>query len=107
MVFSLSSHLSLGGSSNTGSISGECGTAGLSQAMDFTGNKNPQHTFLQMGKPEVPCRKILWHVKDLLKSHRDVQTKFSFPSPTPPLAPEMCWMAGSPDSTGGYRRRLC
>jgi hypothetical protein len=22
-------------------------------------------------KPEVPCRKILQHVKDLLKSHRD------------------------------------
>jgi hypothetical protein len=22
-------------------------------------------------KPEVPCRKILWHVKDLLKSHGD------------------------------------
>jgi hypothetical protein len=22
-------------------------------------------------KPEVPCRKISWHVKDLLKSHGD------------------------------------
>jgi hypothetical protein len=22
-------------------------------------------------KPEVPCHKILWHVKDLLKSHGD------------------------------------
>jgi hypothetical protein len=32
--------------------------------------------------PEVPCCKILWHVKELLKSHRDRQTKFSFPSPT-------------------------
>jgi hypothetical protein len=27
-------------------------------------------------KPEVSCRKILWHVKDLLKSHGDRQTKF-------------------------------
>jgi hypothetical protein len=23
---------------------------------------------------KVPCRKILWHVKDLLKSHGDVKT---------------------------------
>jgi hypothetical protein len=33
-------------------------------------------------KPEVPCRKILWHVKDFLKSLGDVYTKFSFSSPT-------------------------
>jgi hypothetical protein len=33
-------------------------------------------------KPEVPCPRILWHVKDLLKSHGDGRTKFSFPSPT-------------------------
>jgi hypothetical protein len=50
----------------------------------FQSDKNPQHTFLSDGK--VPCRKILWHVKELLKSHRDEQTKFSFtrPSPTSP-----------------------
>jgi hypothetical protein len=39
-------------------------------------------------KPEVPCRKILRHVKELLKSHRDGQTKFSFPLPILLLAPE-------------------
>jgi hypothetical protein len=38
-------------------------------------------------KPEFPCRKILRHVKDLLKSHGDEQTKFSFPSPILLLAP--------------------
>jgi hypothetical protein len=27
-------------------------------------------------KPEVPCRKILRHVKEILKSHVDEQTKF-------------------------------
>jgi hypothetical protein len=32
-------------------------------------------------KPEVPCHKILRHVKELLKFHGDVQTKLSFPSP--------------------------
>jgi ribosome modulation factor len=32
-------------------------------------------------KPEVPCRKILRHVKELLKSHGDEYTKFSFLSP--------------------------
>jgi hypothetical protein len=30
----------------------------------FKGDTNPQHTV-------VPCRKILRHVKELLKSHRD------------------------------------
>jgi hypothetical protein len=36
-------------------------------------DKNPQHTFLSDGKEsgKVPCRKILQHVKELLKSHRD------------------------------------
>jgi hypothetical protein len=33
-------------------------------------------------KPEVPCRNILRHVKDLLKTHGDEETKFSFPSTT-------------------------
>jgi hypothetical protein len=47
----------------------------------FQSDKNQQHTFLSNGK--VPCRKILWHVKELLKSHRDKQTKFSFPRPSP------------------------
>jgi hypothetical protein len=56
---------------------------------------------------EVPCHKILWHAKDLLKSHGDRQTKFSFPSPTVPCASEMSQMAGPPDSTGGCHRCLC
>jgi hypothetical protein len=33
-------------------------------------------------KLEVPCREILRHVKELLNSHGNGQTKFSFPSPT-------------------------
>jgi len=57
-------------------------------------------------KPEVPCRKILWHVKDLLKSHGDGQTKFSFPSPILLLAPEMSLLTGPPDSTGGCQSAL-
>jgi hypothetical protein len=32
-------------------------------------------------KPDVPCPKILWHIKDLLKSHGDRWTKFSFLCP--------------------------
>jgi hypothetical protein len=35
----------------------------------FKGDKNPQHTLLSNGK--VPCRKILRHVKEHLKSHGD------------------------------------
>jgi hypothetical protein len=31
-------------------------------------------------KPEVPCRKILRHIKDLLKSHGDGENTFLFPS---------------------------
>jgi hypothetical protein len=54
----------------------------------FKGDKNPQHTFLSDGKQsgKAPFRKILLHVEELLKSHRDEQTKFSFlrPSPTSP-----------------------
>jgi hypothetical protein len=39
----------------------------LVKAMDFKGNKSPQHTFLRRGvKPEAPYRKILWHVKNHL-----------------------------------------
>jgi hypothetical protein len=51
-------------------------------------------------KPEVPCRKILRHVIDLL-SHEDGYTKFSFPSPILLLAPEMSLLIGPPESTGG------
>jgi hypothetical protein len=49
----------------------------------FMGDNNPQHTFPSDGKwsRKVPCRKILRHVKELLKSDRDEQAKFSFPSP--------------------------
>jgi hypothetical protein len=38
----------------------------------FKGDKNPQHTFLSVGKQsgKVSC-KILRHVKELLKYHRD------------------------------------
>jgi hypothetical protein len=57
-------------------------------------------------KPEVLCRKILRHVKDLLKSHRDGQTKFSFPSPILLPAPEMSPLIGPPDSTGGCQSAL-
>jgi hypothetical protein len=32
-------------------------------------------------KPEVPCRKILRHVTELLKSREDGLNKFSSPSP--------------------------
>jgi hypothetical protein len=41
--------------------------------MDFKGDKITQHTFLSDGKwsGKVPCRKILRHVKELLKSHRN------------------------------------
>jgi hypothetical protein len=57
-------------------------------------------------KPEVPCCKILRHVKDSLKSHGDGQTKFSFPSPILLLAPEMSLLSGPPDSTGGCQSAL-
>jgi hypothetical protein len=52
------------------------------------------------GKPEVPCRKILHHVKDLLKSNR-LNSHFLLP-----LAPDMSRMAGLPDSTGGCQSAL-
>jgi hypothetical protein len=57
-------------------------------------------------KPEVSCRKILRHVRDLLKSHEDGYTKFSFPSPILLLAPEMSLLTGLPESTGGCQNAL-
>jgi hypothetical protein len=54
----------------------------------------------------VPCRKILRHVKDLMKSHGDGWTKFSFPSPILLLAPEMPLLTGPPDRTGGCQSAL-
>jgi hypothetical protein len=57
-------------------------------------------------KPEVPCRKILRHVKDILKSHGDIKTKFSFPSPILLLAPAMSLLTGPPDSTGDCKSAL-
>jgi hypothetical protein len=57
-------------------------------------------------KPDVPCRKILRHVKDFLKSHGGGYTKFSFPSSILLLAPEMSLLTGPPDSTGGCQNAL-
>jgi hypothetical protein len=48
-------------------------------------------------KPEVPCRMILWHVKDLLKYHGDEDTKLSFPSPILLVAPEISLLTGPPE----------
>jgi hypothetical protein len=55
---------------------------------------------------EVPCRKILRHVKDPLKSHGEGQTKFSFPSHILLLSPEMSLLIGPPDSTGSCQSAL-
>jgi hypothetical protein len=57
-------------------------------------------------KTEVPCHKILRHVKDLLKCHGDAYTKFSFPSPILLLTPEMSLLTGLPDSTGSCQSAL-
>jgi hypothetical protein len=57
-------------------------------------------------KPEVPCHNISWHVKDPLKSHRDRETRFSFPSLILLLAPEKSMPTGPPDSTGGVQSTL-
>jgi hypothetical protein len=57
-------------------------------------------------KPEVPCRKILRHVKDLLKSHGDRYTKFSFPSSILLLAPKISLLTGPPNSIGGCQSVL-
>jgi hypothetical protein len=58
------------------------------------------HFFRWEVKPEVPCRKILWHVKDLLKSHGAGQTKLLFPLPILLLAPEMSLLTGLPEHSG-------
>jgi hypothetical protein len=57
-------------------------------------------------KPEVLCHKISWHVKHLLKSHGDRETKFSFPSSIFLLASEMSLLTGLPHSTGGCQSAL-
>jgi hypothetical protein len=57
-------------------------------------------------KPEIPCRKILLHVKSLSKSHGDGETKFPFPSSVLLLAPEMSLLTGPLDSTGGCQSAL-
>jgi hypothetical protein len=57
-------------------------------------------------KPEVPCRKILWHVKDLLKSHGEGQTKFSFPSPILLLALEISLLTGQTEIMVAARTEL-
>jgi hypothetical protein len=51
-------------------------------------------------KPEAPCHRILWHVKDLLKSHGNGQTKFSFTLSTLLLTPEISLLTGLPDCSG-------
>jgi hypothetical protein len=51
-------------------------------------------------KPEVQYRMILRHVKHLLKSHGDGQTKFSFPSHILLPAPEMSLLTGLLDCQG-------
>jgi hypothetical protein len=50
-----------------------CGLKTQPKRWNFKGDENPQHIFLSDGKysRKVPCRKILRHVKELLKSHRD------------------------------------
>jgi hypothetical protein len=48
----------------------------------------------------------LQHVKDLLKSHRDRWTKFSFSSSILQLAPEMSLLTGLSYSTGGCQSTL-
>jgi hypothetical protein len=58
----------------------------------FKGDKNPQHTFLRMGsKAEVPCRKILRHVKiPLGMSDTDRQNSHSFAHSS--FLPDDCWL---------------
>jgi hypothetical protein len=51
-------------------------------------------------KLEVPCRKTLRNVKDLLKSLGDEQTKFSFPLSILLLAPETSLLTGLPERSG-------
>jgi hypothetical protein len=60
-------------------------------------------------KPEAPTHKIWRHVKDLLMSHWDGQTKFSFPSPICPLSHllqrSLCWQ--DHQSVLGDARDVC
>jgi hypothetical protein len=56
-------------------------------------------------KREVPCRKILRHVKNLLKPHGDGLTKFSFLRPFS-YSLQRCLLTGPPDSTGGCQSAL-
>jgi hypothetical protein len=67
----------------------------------FKADKNPSTpSFEWEVKPKVPCHKILQHVKDLLKSHGEGQTKFSFSSPILLLAPEMSLITELPERSG-------
>jgi hypothetical protein len=44
----------------------------------FKGDKNPQHDFLRKGSKAVgPCRKVLRHVKCLLRYGRDTDKQYS------------------------------
>jgi hypothetical protein len=62
--------------------------------------------FLCQVKLEVPCRQILRHVKDLLRSHGDEYTNFLYLSPILPLAPEISLLTEPPASTGGCQSAL-
>jgi hypothetical protein len=67
------------------------------------GDKIPQHTFLRMGiKPEIPCRKILRHVKDPLRYLRYWVGKM-FISYTFLCSLQMVWL---PLSSGRQVRKL-
>jgi hypothetical protein len=68
-------------------------------------DKNTQYTFLRMGSKAG--RKILRHVKDLLSpTGTDRLNSFLCPSPTLLLVPEMYFLTGRPDSTGGCQCAL-
>jgi hypothetical protein len=54
----------------------------------FKGDKNPQYAFLRMKvKPEVPCHKILRHVKYPFKYQRYWIREILFPASIPPTCP--------------------
>jgi hypothetical protein len=73
----------------------------------FNDDKNLQHTFPRMGsKVGDSMPKILRHVKNLLKSHRDGQIKFYIPAPILLLVAEISLLTGPPDSTGGCQSTL-
>jgi hypothetical protein len=68
-----------------------CGFKTLPRRWISKGDKNTQHTFLSNGKEsgKVPCRKILRHVKELLKSTGMNRQNFLFPLSRPsPTSPE-------------------